>query len=85
MFRIEKESDGQTLKLRLSGRVQATHVDEIRAQLDDPHGRKVMDLSAVTLVDAEVVLFLSACESQGIELVHCPPYVREWIIRERNS
>jgi hypothetical protein len=39
----------------------------------------------VTLVDVDGVRFLSDCESRGIELVHCPPYVREWIARERQS
>jgi hypothetical protein len=23
------------------------------------------------------------CESKGIELRHCPPYVREWILSEK--
>jgi hypothetical protein len=34
-------------------------------------------------VDVEVVRFLSECEDRGNVLVHCPPYVREWILRER--
>jgi hypothetical protein len=25
---------------------------------------------------------LGTCESQGIELRHCAPYIREWILRE---
>jgi hypothetical protein len=41
------------------------------------------DLGEVTLVNVEVVRFLSECEDRGIVLVHCPPYVREWILRER--
>ena len=45
--------------------------------------RKIIDLSEVTLVDLEVVQFLISCEDEGIELVQCPPYVREWILRER--
>ena len=27
--------------------------------------------------------FLIVCEDEGIELVGCPLYVREWIFRER--
>jgi hypothetical protein len=34
-------------------------------------------------VSREVVLFLEGCEARGIQLKNCPPYVREWIIRER--
>jgi hypothetical protein len=49
----------------------------------DDSVRILLDLAEVTLVDVEVVRFLSECEDGGIVLVHCPPYVREWILRER--
>jgi len=42
-----------------------------------------MDPGEVTLVDVEVVRLLTESEDRGIVLVHCPPYVREWILRER--
>jgi hypothetical protein len=40
-------------------------------------------LEEVTLVDVEVVRFLGMCEANGVELVHCSPYIREWIRREQ--
>ena len=83
MLRIEKESDGHTTTLRLIGRIQSANIGDIQAQMDDGHVRLFMDLGEVTLVDVEVVRFLSECEDGGIVLVHCPPYVREWILRER--
>jgi hypothetical protein len=83
MLRIEKESGGHTTRLKLSGRIQSTDIDEIWAQMDDDAIRIILDLDEVTLVDVEVVRFLSECEDGGIVLVHCPLYVREWIIRER--
>jgi hypothetical protein len=83
MLRIEKESAGVTTRLRFSGRIQSTDIDDIRAQMDDDAIRIILDLDEVTLVDVEVVRFLSDCEDGGIVLVHCPLFVREWIIRER--
>ena len=83
MLRIEKESGGHTTRLKLSGRIQSADIDEIWAQMDDDAIRIILDLDEVTLVDVEVVRFLSECEDGGIVLVHCPLYVREWIIRER--
>ena len=83
MLRIEKESDGHTTILQLSGRIQSANIGDIQAQIDDDRVRLFMDLDEVTLVDVEVVRFLSECEDGGIVLVHCPPYVREWILRER--
>ena len=85
MLRIEKESGGHTTRLRLSGRVQSADIDEIWAQMDDDAIRIILDLDEVTLVDVEVVRFLSDCEDGGVVLVHCPLYVREWIIRERTE
>lgn len=71
------------MTLRLSGRIQSAHIGNIRAQMDDDSVRIVLDLDEVTLVDVEVVRFFSDCENEGIVLVHCPLYVREWILRER--
>jgi hypothetical protein len=83
MLRIEKESDGHIMSLRLSGRIQSANIGNIQAQVDDDSVRILLDLGEVTLVDVEVVRFLSDCENEGVVLVHCPPYVREWILRQR--
>ena len=83
MLRIEKDSDGCVSNLRLSGRIRSDHVACIRSALNDGCARKILDLGEVKLVDIAVVWFLISCEDEGIELVQCPPYVREWMLRER--
>jgi hypothetical protein len=83
MMRIEKESDGCVTTLRLSGRVESNRIAGIRSAMNDSCTHKILDLSEVTLVDIAVIRFLMNCENEGIELVQCPPYVREWILRER--
>ena len=83
MLRIKKDSDGCFTRLEVSGRIQSDRIACIRSAMNDGCGRKVLDLSDVTLVDLPVVRFLIRCEDEGIELVRCPPYVREWILRER--
>lgn len=82
-LKIETVSDGTTATLRLVGRVEAAYLDELRAQMRNLGPRVVLDLDQVTLVDGAVVRFLIACESAGVELRHCAPYIREWITRER--
>jgi hypothetical protein len=42
-------------------------------------------MEGVTLVDAETVRFLGEIEAQGIEVLHCSPYIREWIRRENEE
>ena len=83
MLRIEKDSDGCVTRLVLSGRIQSDRIASLRSALNDSCARKILDLSEVTLVDIEVVRFLIQCEDEGVELMQCPPYVREWIVRER--
>jgi hypothetical protein len=83
MLRIEKESDGHTTTLWLIGRIQSADIGSIRAQMDDDSVQVLFDLDEVTLVNVEVIRFLSDCEDEGVVLIHCPPYVHEWILRER--
>jgi hypothetical protein len=85
MIRIEKNSDGGIIKLALSGRIQSNHIDFIRSTMSDGRGFRILDLSEVTLVDLKVIRFLVSCEDEGIEVVQCPLYVREWILRERTE
>ncbi|PYO57782.1 MAG: hypothetical protein DMD83_07480 [Candidatus Rokuibacteriota bacterium] len=82
-LRIETVSDGQTATLRLIGRIESESLDELQSQLRRHRLRLVLDLEEVTLVDVGVVSFLIACEAEGIELLHCAPYIREWMSRER--
>ena len=83
MLRIEKNSGGCITKLRLSGRIQSDQIASIRSELDDDCKNKILDLSEVTLVDLGVVQFLINYEDVGGQLVQCPAYVREWMLRER--
>lgn len=83
MLRIEKDCDGCVTRLRLSGRIESHLICSIRSAISDCGAHKILDLGEVTLVNLEVVRFLISCEDAGIELVQCPPYVREWMLRER--
>ena len=83
MLRIEKDSDGCVTTLRLSGWVQSNFIASIRTAMNDGCAHKILDLTQVTLVDITVVRFLIRCEEDGVELAHCPAYVREWMARER--
>jgi hypothetical protein len=67
----------------LSGRIQSDDIPYVESAMRDGCAHKILDLSEVTLVDLGVVRFLISCEDEGIELVQCPPYVREWILRGR--
>jgi anti-anti-sigma regulatory factor len=82
-MKIEKDAQGGKTRLRLSGQFQAEHVGELNKQLRDNGPRFVLDLKEVTIVDVEVVRFLGACKANGVKIVHCPEYIRQWMARER--
>jgi hypothetical protein len=82
-LRIEKSFDAGKTIFRVSGRIGADHLVDLRLQTEGMGPGTLLDLEHVTLVDVEGVGFLSDCEAKGIELVHCSPYIREWITRER--
>ena len=84
-FRIEKSVSGQKTIIRLTGRLQSEHLDELKTQIFGDGSSNALDLDAVTLVDVGVVRFLNVCEESGIELIHCLPYIREWMIREKGG
>jgi anti-anti-sigma regulatory factor len=82
MMKIEMASDGETVTLRLSGQIDDSHSAAIEAEVRRYRPQLVFDLAEVTLVDRTVVQFLAAREVDGVELLNCPRYIREWISRE---
>jgi hypothetical protein len=83
-LKIESAFDGKAVTVRLSGRIEEDHLDAIQAEVRRYAPRLVFDLGEATLVDRKVVRFLAAQEVEGVELLDCPRYVREWIARERS-
>jgi len=84
-LKIEIESDGETATLRLCGQIDQDHLDAIATELRRYRPRLAFDLAEATLVDRAVVQFLAAREGEGVALLNCPRYVREWIGRERTE
>jgi anti-anti-sigma regulatory factor len=82
-LKIEKYSDGAGTKIRPIGRMQAEHLAELETQIRESGSKIVIDMEEVDLVDVQAVRFLGACEAQGITLINCSPYIRDWIGKER--
>ena len=82
-LRIESASDEHGTRIRLIGRMQAQHVEELQAQIGASGARVGLDLEELSLVDIDAVRFLGTCQAGGISLLHCPPYIHDWIANER--
>ena len=83
-FKIEKHCDGHSTTIRLIGRMRAEHLSELEKQISESESKIVLDLEELNLVDVEAVRFLGMCETQGVTLLNCSPYIRNWIGKERN-
>jgi len=71
-------------RIRLSGDFRSEHVDQVKSEIELCESPAVLDLEELDLVDVEGVRFLNACEAKGISVLHCSPYIREWMSRERS-
>ena len=71
--------------LLVSGRITGEHVDTLRGVVEQESGGFVIDLRNVLLVDREAVKLLALSEDNETELRNCPPYIREWVTREREE
>ena len=78
-LRIER-SKGQ---IRFSGEFRVGQLDQVRAEIERCESPVILDLEELDLIDLEGVRFLNACEAKGISILHCSPYIREWMLQER--
>ncbi len=83
VLKIDKFSQGELLVLRLSGRLQSEHAEQLESEMTGSSYKVVLDLKDVKLVDREIVRFLGECESNGTELRNCSTYIRDWILQEK--
>jgi len=86
MLRIERSEDEEVV-FTLSGQMGSDTMADLERLIDsEAKGRGVvLNLKDLTLVDEDSVIFLARCESNGVKLENCPPYVREWINRQRQG
>ena len=86
MLRIQREANGEVV-LRISGRLDGEGLVELKKQIEsEGAGRRIiLDLRELTLVDHQTVGFLRECDSDGLTLRNCPPYICEWIGRQRDG
>jgi anti-anti-sigma regulatory factor len=86
MLRIQREANGQVI-LKISGRLDAENLAELKKLIESEGSdrRIALDLRELTLVDQDAVRFLRQCESDSIKLQNCPPYICEWIARQRDG
>jgi anti-anti-sigma regulatory factor len=87
MLRIQRSANGEAAVFTLSGQMDEESIAELETLINsEANGRRiVLDLKDLTLVNEDAITFLERCESNSITLENCPPYIREWIKRQRRG
>ena len=83
-LKIKRIVGRRKTRICLSGQLRSEHLDQLRSEIDRGGPPVVLDLGEVDLVDIDAVRFLNACESAGVSILHCSPYIREWMLQERS-
>jgi anti-anti-sigma regulatory factor len=83
VLKIKQSSNGSRQTFVLSGRIESSNVQQLKAEIAGNEKDVVLDLAEVRIVDRDAVRFLADCESNGVELRDCPPFVRAWIVSEK--
>ena len=84
-LKIERFSGKHGTRIRLSGAFRSGQLDQVKVEIKRDGPPIALDLQEVDLVDVECVRFLNMCEAEGISVLHCSPYIREWMLQERGG
>src|SRR5712692_5497009 len=82
-LKIERISGKRRTRIRLSGAFRSEHLDQVKVEIEHGGPRVALDLEEVDLADVDAIRFLNACEADGVEVLNCSPYIREWMFQER--
>jgi hypothetical protein len=86
MLRIQRSANREVI-FTLSGQMDEEPVVELETLINSeaPGRRVALNLRDVTMVNEYAIAFLERRETDGIALENCPPYIREWITRQRDG
>jgi ABC-type transporter Mla MlaB component len=84
-LRIERVSVRRGTRFRISGELRSEQLNDLRTEIERGGPQVTLDLEELSLVDVDAVRFLNACGAQGVRVVNCSLYLREWMHRERKQ
>ena len=72
-------------RLLLSGELRRAHLADLRAEIEQCVQPATLDLDEISVVDIDGIRLLNECPAQGIQVVNCSPYIREWMLQEKRA
>lgn len=84
-LRIERIFGEGRTRIVLSGQLRSHDLDQLKSEIERCSSLSALDLQEVDLVDIDGIRFLNECESAGVAVVGCSPYIKEWMLREQGE
>lgn len=84
-LKIRRICEKHGTRICLSGELRCAHLVDLRAELEEVAKPVTLDLDEVAVVDIDGVRLLNECRTQGIQVVNCSPYIREWMLQEERA
>ena len=82
-LKIKRLCEKHGTRICLSGELRCAHLAYLRAEIERFGQPATLDLDEVSVVDIDGIRLLNECQAQGILVVHCSPYIREWMLQEK--
>jgi hypothetical protein len=82
-LKIDKRTSEDSVLVHLAGSLSVEYLAEVKAHISEARPRVVLDAGEVTLVCAEGIRLLNACEDNGVAVINASPYIAKWMTLER--
>ena len=81
-LKIKRLCDDHGTRICLSGALRFAHLVNLRTEIERFGQPAILDVDEVNVADIDGIRFLNECRAQGIQVVNCSPYIREWMLQE---
>jgi hypothetical protein len=84
-LKIKRIYEKHGTRMHLSGALRCSNLVDLRTDIEQLGRPAILDLDELNVVDINGVRFLNECQAQGIQVANCPPYIREWMLQEKQT
>jgi hypothetical protein len=84
-LKIQRIREKHGTRICVSGELRCSHLLDLRAEIEQVAQPITLDMDEVDVVDIDGIRLLNECQTQGIQVVNCSPYIREWMLQEKRT
>ena len=85
MLKLKRICEEHGTRICLSGELRHSHLVDVRTEIEQVGQAATLDLDEVDVVDIDGIRLLNEYQEQGIQVVNCSPYIREWMLQEKRT